>query len=105
MEQETELDLTGIDPRFHQVVREHGRALWVLVFNANMAREALGVVAAVAQKHASKGLAHAGGVLGQVLAEQGNAYCQVAGWTQEAIDACAKDTLAAMQEARVQLLQ
>lgn len=100
-----EVDFEGIDPRFHAVVREHGRALWVLVFNANMANEALKIVQQQAHKHASGSLQRAAAVLGQVLLEQGNAYCQSAGFTQEQINACGQAIMLAAQESgRIQLL-
>lgn len=103
--QEAPVDLEGIDPRFHGVVRTHGRALWVLVFNANMANEALKVVQAQAHKHSSGSLQRAAAVLGHVLLEQGNAYCQSAGWSQEQIDACSRAIMLAAQESgRIQLL-
>lgn len=98
-------DVSGIDPRFHAVVQQHGRALWVLVFNANMVREAMGHLQRLAEKHQSRGGLHALGVISAAFGEQGSQYAKVAGWTQEQVDACARDTmLAAQDQPRIQLL-
>lgn len=99
-----EVDVEGIDPRFHEVVRTHGRALWVLVFNANMAQEALKVVLGQAEKHQSRALAQAVAVLTAVLNEQGTAYIEAKGWTKEEIEACGQGILLAVEEQRIQLI-
>lgn len=98
-------DLNGIDPRFHEVVNTHTRALWVLVFNANMVREALGHLKLLAEKHQSRGGLHALGVISAAFAEQGSQYAKQMEWSQEAIDACARDIMLACQDQRIQLLQ
>lgn len=98
-------DLSGIDPRFHLVVEKHGRALWVLVFNANMVREALGHLQRLAEKHQSKGGLHALGVISAAFGEQGGQYAKEMGWTQEMVDECNRDIVLAAQDQRIQLLQ
>lgn len=92
-------ELEGVPEEMHEVVRTHGRALWVLVWNSNMAREALGEVGRMAEKHRSGTLQTAVRVLGDVWADCSASYAKAAGWEQEAVDACARDILLAMQRA------
>lgn len=97
MKSEAEVDCSGLPEEMHEVVRKHGRALYVLVFNSNMAREALGLVMQQAQKHSSRGLANAAQVIGQVWADCSGSYAVKMGWGQKEIDACAADILAVIQ--------
>lgn len=93
-----EEDLSGIPEKFVPVARKHGRALWALVFNSNIAQSALQQVAAQATKHQSRALAMAGVALGNVLRDMSSAYAGRCGWTQEQVDECARDCMLAMQE-------
>lgn len=83
--------LDGIDPCFHDVVRRYGRPLWSVVMNAGMIREALGRMAALAQKHHSRDGLHAVEVLGQAAGQLATDYAHSQGWTQGDLAQCDRD--------------
>lgn len=83
-----EVNLEGIPPAFHHVVREYGREMFLLVWNTGMATEAVQRLMQLAQKHQSKaGLTDTAAVA--------SAYNQVAtllaqsqGWQQDIVQEC-----------------
>ena len=81
----------GIDPCFHAVVRRYGRPMFSLVMNTGLAREALGVMGALAQKHASRRGLRATEVLGQSAGQLATDYAQSQGWTEEMLQQCDRD--------------
>ena len=81
----------GIDPCFHEVVRKYGRPLFCLVMNAGMATEALGVMAALAQKRGSRQGVKAAEILAQSAGQLMTDYAASQGWTQEILAQCDRD--------------
>lgn len=77
------VDLEGIPAEFHGVVEKYGRDVFCLIFNAQLAGQALDVTVAVAEKHASRGLAHAAGVMAEAFNEMSNQLCKKNGWSGE----------------------
>lgn len=103
---DTKIDLEGVPAEFHQCVREHGRALWALVFNAQLAQGALGEVARMAGKHQARNLGQAGVALSRILADLTGEYSKAKGWGQEDVTACAEAVrrVLAQPDRRIQLL-
>lgn len=101
-----EPDLSGVPEEFHQCVREHGRALWVLVFNAQLAQGALGEVARMAGKHQARHLGQAGVALSRILADLTAEYAKAKGWGQADVTACVEAVrlVLAPPDRRIQLL-
>lgn len=81
----------GIDPCFHDVVRKHGRPMFCLVMNSGMAREALGVMVALAQKHASQRGMKAAEVLAQSAGQLATDYAHSQNWTEGELQQCDRD--------------
>lgn len=80
-QQHEEVDLTGVEAAFHQVVRDHGREMFATVYNAGMAEEATKVLAGLVEKHRSN---HGAKALSILAASYNNAAAQVVslrGWT------------------------
>jgi len=96
----TELNksVEGIPAEFHSVVEKFGRDIFSLVFNAQVAGQAVEVVAAQAEKHASRGLAHAAGVIASAFNEMSNQLCRVNGWTGEMLGEVERDIQLAWKE-------
>jgi len=75
--------MQGIDPIFTQVVKDHGRDMFVFLMQAGMAQIGFERLAAQAHKPASKGGAHAVGVCAKAFNELANALAVAKGWTPE----------------------
>lgn len=84
-------DLAGIEPTFHEVVKKYGRPLFALVMNAGLAGQATQVLAAIVEKHHSRGGAHALGVLAQSFNQISNEYVKRMGWEAGMIAQCDRD--------------
>ena len=81
----------GIDPCFHAVVRRYGRPMFSLVMNAGLAREALGVMVTLAQKHSSQRGLKAAEVLAQSAGQLATDYALSQGWTEGMLQQCDRD--------------
>lgn len=81
----------GIDPCFHDAVRKYGRPMFCLVMNSGMAREALGVMVALAQKHASQRGMKAAEVLAQSAGQLATDYALSQGWAEAELQQCDRD--------------
>lgn len=88
---ETQDTLTDVPKEFHSVVQAHGREMWALVMNVQMAGIAVERLAAFADKHKSQHAAHAVGVLANAFNQLSNAYVAKMGWTQEMLVQCDRD--------------
>ena len=86
-----EASVEGIDPCFHDVVRRYGRPMFSLVMNVGLAREALDVMVALAQKHSSQRGFRATEVLGQSAGQLATDYARSQGWTEGELQQCDRD--------------
>ena len=73
-------EFLDIEAFMRPVAAQYGRELFALVYNAGMAGQAMQVLAAQADKHHSKALAHASGVLAQAFNHVSTELCKVKGW-------------------------
>ncbi len=80
-----------LDACFRPVAQQYGRELFALVYNAGMAGQAMAVLAGQADKHHSKGMAHAAGVLAQAFNHVSTELCKVKGWEAGILAQCDRD--------------
>jgi hypothetical protein len=85
------VDLSGIPREFQPVVEKYGREMFALVMNAGMCSQGTKVLAALAQKHGSRGGLHALGVLSQAFNQISTAYCKQMGWEEGILQQCDRD--------------
>lgn len=94
---EDEQGFEGLDECFWSVVREHGREMFLLVFNANVAGEATQHLAAIAGRFAQGSasgrqnaaeISHAVAVIASAFNVLSNGLCAKHGWTAEQLAAC-----------------
>jgi len=82
---------------FKPVAMKYGRAMVALVFDAGMCSQATQVLAALAQKHQSRGGLHAVQVLSNAFNEISTAYCKLQGWDEAVLAQCDRDIGLAFQ--------
>lgn len=73
---------------FAEVIAEQGEGLFLLVWNAGMAGEAIAVLTQAAQKHSSRHSLQAVVVVAQAFNEIAEALRSQGGWTREQLEAC-----------------
>ena len=62
--------------------------MFALVYNSNVAGQAVAIIAQQAEKHSSRGLAHAAGVIAQAFNSVSNRLVMLKGWTPEELGEC-----------------
>ncbi len=90
-------EFLDLDPAMRPVAEKYGRELFALVMNAGMAGQALQVIAAAAEKHRSRGLTHAAGVMAQSFNQVSNALVKLKGWDEGMLAQCDRDIMLAFK--------
>lgn len=85
------MEYPDIEEVFWPVIDVHGREMFALVMNAGMARQAVEVLGAQAQKHQSSHSLHAVRMLAQAFNQVSSAYAAKEGWTEEQLALCDRD--------------
>lgn len=85
MNETPEVNLEGIAPCFHEVVRKYGRDIFILVWGAQMAGEAAKRLAEQAAKRQSNEIAKATAILSESYNMLAALLVESQGWTPELI--------------------
>lgn len=88
----------NIDQIFAQVILKHSRGMFMLVYNSQMAAHAMQNAAQVADKHQSRKLQMALGILGEAYNHLSQGLIEASGWTPEQLGSCEQDILVVFQE-------
>ena len=88
---ESTKEMEGLDACFAEVVETYGRSMFALIMNAGLAQEGMTKLAAVIEKHQSRGGQAALQILGRAFNQLSNAYVQSQGWAPELLAQCERD--------------
>lgn len=81
-----EEDVTGVSPLYHEVVRDHGRAMFDLVYSTGIAGHAIGILGKAAGR--DRQLQIAIRAVAETLNTLVSGTLEYRGWTLEAVEAC-----------------
>lgn len=84
-------EFLDLEPCFRPVAAQYGREMFALVYNAGMAGQAMQVLSQQAQKHHSKSIAHAAGVIASAFNHTSSALAAQKGWSAEMLAQCDRD--------------
>ena len=84
-------EMLDIEPAFREVAQKYGRSMFAFVMNAGMAGQAAQALGAQAQKHQSRGAAHAVGVLAQAFNQVASSYAKQMAWDEGMLAQCDRD--------------
>jgi len=84
-------EFLDIEPAFREVAQKYGRSMFALVYNAGMARQAIGVLLGQAEKHRSGAILKAAQVLGQAFNVASAAYVAQMKWDEGTLAQCDRD--------------
>lgn len=84
-------DLSDIEPCFHPVVTQYGRAMFALVMNATLAQQGISVLARLVDKHRSNHGAKAVQIVANTINIISQNYLIAKEWSPELLAQCSRD--------------